>query len=42
VFWSLLTQRPELEFLERLRGDLQTELAKVTRDSFVLAEEGRP
>jgi len=42
VLWNLLTQRPELEFLERLRGDLQTELAKVTRDSFVLAEEGRP
>jgi geranylgeranyl diphosphate synthase type II len=42
VLGSLLAKRPELEFLERLRGDLQTELAKVTRDSFVLAEEGRP
>ena len=41
VLGGLLVRRPELEFLERLRGDLQIELAKVTRDSFVLAEEGR-
>ena len=38
---GLLGLRPELEFLERLRGELQAELARVTRDSFVLAEEGR-
>jgi geranylgeranyl pyrophosphate synthase len=42
VLGSLLVLRPELEFLERLRGELQAELARVTRDSFVLAEEGRP
>ena len=35
----LLTVRPELEFLERLRGELQAELVSVTRDSFTLAEE---
>jgi hypothetical protein len=39
VLGSLLASRPELEFLEKLRGDLQAELARVTRDSFVLAEE---
>ena len=37
----LLAKRPELEFLERLRGELQSELARVSRDSFVLAEESR-
>ena len=42
VLGSLLATRPELEFLERLRGELQAELARVTRDSFELAEEGRP
>ncbi len=36
---GLLAVRPELEFLERLRSDLQTELARVTRDSYRLAEE---
>jgi geranylgeranyl pyrophosphate synthase len=41
VLSSLLFTRPELEFLERLRGELQTELARVTRDSFELAEESR-
>lgn len=35
----LLTARPELDFLERLRGDLQQELIRVTNDSFTLAEE---
>lgn len=39
VLGSLLAKRPGLEFLERLCGDLQAELARVTRDSFVLAEE---
>jgi geranylgeranyl diphosphate synthase, type II len=42
VLHSLLASRPELDFLERLRGELQEELARVTRDSCVLAEEGRP
>ena len=37
VLGNLLALRPELEFLERLRGELQAELARVTRDSFVLA-----
>jgi geranylgeranyl pyrophosphate synthase len=41
VLGSLLATRPELEFLERLRGELQAELARVTRDSFELAEEVR-
>jgi len=35
----LLAVRPELDFLERLRGELQAELASVTRDSFALVEE---
>jgi geranylgeranyl pyrophosphate synthase len=35
----LLAVRPGLDFLERLRGELQAELARVTRDSFRLAEE---
>jgi geranylgeranyl pyrophosphate synthase len=39
VLHSLLASRPELDFLERLRGELQEELARVTRDSFVLVEE---
>ena len=39
---NLLSIRPGLRFLERFRGELQTELAQVTRDSFVFAEEGRP
>lgn len=42
VLGSLLVSRPELDFLERLRGELQTELAQVARDSFELAEESRP
>lgn len=40
VLRSLLASRPELDFLERLRGELQGELARVTRDSCVLAEKG--
>ena len=39
---SLIVSRPELDFLERLRGELQQELAKVTRDSCALADGGRP
>ncbi len=39
---SLVVPRPELDFLERLRGELQQELARVTRDSCALAERGRP
>ncbi len=39
---SLVVSRPELYFLERLRGELQQELARVTRDSCALAERGRP
>jgi geranylgeranyl pyrophosphate synthase len=39
---SLIVSRPELDFLERLRGELQQELARVTRDSCALAERGRP
>jgi geranylgeranyl diphosphate synthase, type II len=35
----LLVVRPELDFLERLRAELQAELARVTRDSFTLAED---
>jgi geranylgeranyl pyrophosphate synthase len=41
VLRRLLVSRPELDFLERLRGELQAELARVTRDSCKLAEEGR-
>lgn len=41
VLQSLLVSRPELDFLERLRGDLQHELARVTRNSWALAEKGR-
>ena len=39
---SLMASRPELDFLERLRGELQHELARVTRDSCDLAERGKP
>lgn len=39
---GLVASRPELDFLEKLRGELQQELARVTRDSFDLAEKGRP
>jgi geranylgeranyl pyrophosphate synthase len=39
VLQRLLALRPELDFLGKLRGDLQEELARVTRDSFALAEE---
>lgn len=35
----LLRMRPELEFLEQLRNDLQAELAHVARGAFALAEE---
>ena len=38
---SLIDLRPELDFLERLRGELQQELARVTRNSSALAERGR-
>jgi len=39
---SLLVLRPELDFLKRLRDELQQELARVTRDSFVLVEKSKP
>ena len=39
---SLLVLRRELDFLKRLRCELQLELARVTRDSFVLVEKGKP
>jgi geranylgeranyl diphosphate synthase, type II len=42
VLRSLLTSRPELDFLERLRGELQQELARVTRNSCALAERVTP
>ena len=38
VLSSLLSMKPELHFLNRLRGELQLELARVTRSSNVLAE----
>jgi geranylgeranyl pyrophosphate synthase len=38
----LIVSRPELDFLERLRGELQQELARVTRDSCDLAKRGKP
>ena len=37
-----VASRPELDFLERLRGELQHELATVTRNSCELAEEVQP
>jgi geranylgeranyl pyrophosphate synthase len=37
---QLLAMRPELEFLEQLRGNLQAELVRVTHDSYQLAEDG--
>jgi geranylgeranyl pyrophosphate synthase len=42
VLQSLLKTRPELDFLDRLRGELQLELARVTRSSNALAEKDRP
>jgi geranylgeranyl diphosphate synthase, type II len=39
---SLLVLRPELDFLKRLRGELQQELARITRDSFALVEKSKP
>jgi hypothetical protein len=42
VLCSLLALKPELAFLQRLRGELQQELARVTRDSSTLAERGTP
>jgi geranylgeranyl pyrophosphate synthase len=39
VLHSLLASRPELDFLERLRNELQQELARVTRNSCALAEK---
>ena len=41
VLRSVLTWKPELEFLRRLRGELQLELAWVTRSSNALAERER-
>jgi len=41
VLRRLLVLRPELNFLERLRGELQQELARVTRDGCALAAGGR-
>jgi geranylgeranyl pyrophosphate synthase len=41
VLRRLLMVRPELEFLGRLRGDLQQELARVKRNCAALAEEIR-
>jgi geranylgeranyl pyrophosphate synthase len=38
VLRNLLGRKPELDFLERLRGELQLELAKVTRNSTALCE----
>jgi farnesyl diphosphate synthase/geranylgeranyl diphosphate synthase type II len=42
VLRRLLDARPELEFLETLRGELQQELARVTWNSYALAEKTRP
>jgi geranylgeranyl pyrophosphate synthase len=42
VLCRLLVARPELDFLERLRGELQQELARVTRNSCALVERGQP
>jgi len=42
VLRSLLASRPELDFLERLRNELQQELARVTRNSCALAERDTP
>jgi len=42
VLRRLLAARPELDFLERLRGELQQELARVTRNSCALAERAQP
>jgi geranylgeranyl pyrophosphate synthase len=42
VLRTLLTRRPQLDFLVRLRGELQLELARVTRNSNALAERDRP
>lgn len=41
VMHGLLIARPELEFLERLRGKLEQELERVTRDCFAFAERER-
>jgi geranylgeranyl pyrophosphate synthase len=40
VLLRILESRPELEFLNELRGELQAELDRVTRRSFALAERG--
>jgi geranylgeranyl pyrophosphate synthase len=42
VLQSLLATKPELDFLERLRGELQLELDRVTRNSNAVAERDRP
>lgn len=40
VLHRLLVLRPKLGFLERLRGELQQEMARVRREALVLAEKG--
>jgi len=42
VLGRLLALRPELDFLERLRGALQQELERVTSNSCALEERGMP
>ena len=37
----LLAARPALAFLEKLRGELQLELARITRNSCALAERSQ-
>jgi len=41
VLGNLLAMKPDLDFLNRLRGELQLELARVTRNSNSLAERDR-
>ncbi len=40
VLLRILESRPELEFLDELRGELQEELGRVTRRSYALAVRG--
>jgi geranylgeranyl pyrophosphate synthase len=40
VLFRILESRPDLEFLNELRGELQAELGRVTRRSYALAERG--
>jgi geranylgeranyl pyrophosphate synthase len=42
ILRRLLSSRPELDFLARLRGELQEELARVMRNSCDVAERGQP